>query len=512
MQTTAVSVFERIVKSVSEGAAPAVALARQLGLAQDVAGRLLAALDGVFAFASGMPDEQGTAVDDEMGATAAAMKLAAPLAQGRIQRRLDALDTAQTSAARCPRCERKAHSVGRVKRCWMSTAGQIQLKRRVAHCDHCKKQVSVSQRRVGLGDGDFTPRLEEVTTMLATTVPHEMAMKLLEKLLGTKVSEYAIQEMVERRGVALGKILAEEAAEANPYNQKGLPRTLPPSQGKAPKVGYLEVDGVLPMTREELKGSELTQADKARQKRAKQAKARGGRGRRYRLVGREVKNAVLYSDDACAQESSSRGCLLDKHYVSHLGEWQAFAPLVWAMMREHRFDRADLLVLLSDGAEWIRSFAEWLPIKVLLILDLFHVKHRIWEVATALYGEHTPQARRWAETQCDRVEAGRTTEVINALRFLRTTRKEAQEKVAELRQYLASNIDRMDYPAYRARGLRVGSGAVESANYHVTGARLKAQGMRWTEAGAREMAALRADLFNNAWESRTRQILARTAA
>jgi hypothetical protein len=54
----------------------------------------------------------------------------------------------------------------------------------------------------------------------------------------------------------------------------------------------------------------------------------------------------------------------------------------------------------------------------------------------------------------------------------------------------------MDYPRYRAMGLRVGSGAVESANSHVTGARLKLPGMRWSEEGAAQMARLRADLFN----------------
>ena len=77
-----------------------------------------------------------------------------------------------------------------------------------------------------------------------------------------------------------------------------------------------------------------------------------------------------------------------------------------------------------------------------------------------------------------------------------------------LADYLHGNLARMDYPAYKQQGLRVGSGAVESANYHVTGARLKLQGMRWSEQGAREMAYLRADLFNGEWEHRTRQLRA----
>lgn len=73
--------------------------------------------------------------------------------------------------------------------------------------------------------------------------------------------------------------------------------------------------------------------------------------------------------------------------------------------------------------------------------------------------------------------------------------------------YVDNNLDRMDYPSYRARGLRISSGTVESANFHVTGTRLMLQGMRWSAEGAGQMAALRADLFNGRWESRSRQLI-----
>jgi hypothetical protein len=262
------------------------------------------------------------------------------------------------------------------------------------------------------------------------------------------------------------------------------------------------------MTREELPPDELSEADRRRKRRAKKNRARGGRGRRYRLVGREVKNAVLYSSASCIKESPSRDCITDKRYVSHLGDAKQFAALLWVELLRQRAGEAKRLVVLSDGAEWIRSLCAWLPIVPLLILDLFHVKHRIWEVANLLHGEHTPEARRWAGTQCDRVEAGRAREVIEALRFLSPPRAKAKDAIRLLADYLSNNLDRMDYPAYRAMGLRVGSGAVESANFHVTGARLKLQGMRWSEQGAREMAYLRADLFNGEWERRTRSLLA----
>lgn len=55
--------------------------------------------------------------------------------------------------------------------------------------------------------------------------------------------------------------------------------------------------------------------------------------------------------------------------------------------------------------------------------------------------------------------------------------------------------------------LRVGSGAVESTDYHVTGARLKLPGLHWSEEEAAQMAVLRADPFNGCWQQRTRQLL-----
>ena len=45
----------------------------------------------------------------------------------------------------------------------------------------------------------------------------------------------------------------------------------------------------------------------------------------------------------------------------------------------------------------------------------------------------------------------------------------------------------------------IGSGAVESAHKQVVHARLRQAGMRWSEAGARRLLALRLLLLNDNW-------------
>ena len=174
--------------------------------------------------------------------------------------------------------------------------------------------------------------------MMATTVPFGMATELVTKLCGIEVSVKAVQEMVERRAAQVAAQDHEEALRCAPLDDKGLPvltqhrpaDAVPVSQG--PKVAYLELDGVIPLTREELTGKELEPAERRRQQRAKKNKVRGGKGRRYRIVGREVKNAVLYDGKDCAVQSPGRGCILHKTYVSHLGDWLAFAALLWVAM------------------------------------------------------------------------------------------------------------------------------------------------------------------------------------
>jgi hypothetical protein len=46
----------------------------------------------------------------------------------------------------------------------------------------------------------------------------------------------------------------------------------------------------------------------------------------------------------------------------------------------------------------------------------------------------------------------------------------------------------MRYPEYRARGLQIGSGSIESGCKHVIAARLRQAGMIWNREGARAVA------------------------
>lgn len=455
--------------------------------------------------AASQPPTGESAAGAERWAGGVARRVTRPLLEARLQARLDEED--QRAAVNCDGCGAPRESQGRRRRTWASLFGPLRLTRRYLHCAKCQAGRFPAQETLGLTESDWTPEMASVCTLMSTTVPYGMAASVLHSLLGVEVSVKALESAVERRATEVCERQRLEADRCAAFDSKGLPvaQQQRPADEKPAKaaVGYVDLDGVVPMTREEIPRHSLTSAQKRKLTRAKRDKARGGRGRKYNLVGREVKNAVLYTSDDCARESPRRECILDKSYVSHLGGPEEYGRLLWVEMLRKGFDRLPKLVFLSDGAEWIRNLAEGLPIKVHLILDLFHVKHRIWEVARLLCGEHSPLTTRWAGVQCDRVEAGQARKVIRTLTGIPRASAQATKAVTDLAGYLEKNLDRMDYPTYRAQGLRVGSGAVESANFHVTGARLKLQGMRWSLSGAAQMAVLRADLFNDRWRQTT---------
>lgn len=438
----------------------------------------------------------GDALDEESRAVEVSRACTRPALEARLQLRLDRKDHELCGKVYCNvcGCGAKCLSRGRQKRTRLSKLGPVTTCRRWSACK-VHGGFAAADRAVLLPAGDFTAEVEEAATLLATVATFGTAAKLLRSLFGLSISEHAIQEMTNDRGHHVEQANDEQANVYDPFEPSGLakePRPRPPSEAKPPTVAYIEVDGVVPMTRE---------LDPARSSPVEGA--RGGKGLRYELVGREVKNAVLYDGKDCAQLMDSRGSVLKKTYVSRLGNWVPFAHTLWVEVLKLRFDQAEKLVLLSDGADWIRKLAEWMPCEVVLILDLFHAKKRIWEVAAALWDDEK-QRKRWARLQCERVEEGRVDAVLDTLDRLSRKRSRVPDCLEELHTYFANNRDRMDYAEYRRQGLRISTANVESANYHMTGDRLKKQGMRWSRRGAANMSVLRADLFNDRWRQRTR--------
>ena len=181
----------------------------------------------------------------------------------------------------------------------------------------------------------------------------------------------------------------------------------------------------------------------------------------------------------------------------------AFAQRAYREAIRRGFDSAAQRVVIGDGAAWIWNLAaEHFP-GAIEIVDIYHAKQHLCDVAKAIYGPGTDLADRWARDRRAELDAGRLCAVVAALRIHVETTPEARRCI----HYLFGNRHRMRYPQFRARGLCVSSGVVEAGcKRRQIGDRLKRAGMRWTVAGANAIIALRCCIlsgrFEDFWERR----------
>jgi hypothetical protein len=213
---------------------------------------------------------------------------------------------------------------------------------------------------------------------------------------------------------------------------------------------------------------------------------------------REVKTGVLLPRER-VETSPGRHCLVRRFLVTCLGEADTVFAHLWAQLREMGWlGSQTVVVIVGDGAEWIWKRASLFERRC-EILDFWHALEHAWELARLRYGEGSRRAEGWVHRIAQDLRAGHVQEVIARLKTLRPPTPELREKRDDLIRYYTDHASRMRYDEYLRRGYGIGSGAVESAHKQVVHARLRQAGMRWSEAGARRLLALRLLLLNDNW-------------
>jgi hypothetical protein len=150
------------------------------------------------------------------------------------------------------------------------------------------------------------------------------------------------------------------------------------------------------------------------------------------------------------------------------------------------------VVVLGDGAVWIWNLAAEHFGDRTEIVDFYHAAQHLWELAQALHGRDSPDAAAAAAAWRRLLVDEGAEAVLAAWRGLPTATAAQAEALRLTRHYLRTNAERMRYPVFRAQGLPIASGPVESAGKHLVQLRLKRPGARWSDPGAQALLALRA--------------------
>jgi len=418
----------------------------------------------------------------EMAARRKAMAVAARA----VEQRLNADTSDQTCPTLSCACGQQARYAGRRSKTFESVLGDLKLERAYYHCELCEAGFCPRDQALGLEGCSLSPGVLRMVGRVGAMVSFEEGHELLRELASVEVPT----KHVERAAEALGREIAED--EKQVVEPPGADAPLAPTL-------YLGMDGTgVPVRKEELVNRPGKQPDGS-------AKTR------------EVKLVTIWSAEGRDKEgtpvrdvgSISYSAAIESAAQKDIDEAPSeFAARVEREATRRGFDRTARRAVLGDGAKWIWNLADEHFPDAVQIVDRFHAKQHLSDVAKSIYGAGSDLAKQWARERHDELDAGDIDAILDALRVHSPKDDEARKCI----DYVEDNRARMRYPLFRAAGLCTSTGVVEAGCKVVIGTRCKRAGMHWTVSGANAIIALRScklsGRFEEFWERRAQRRVA----
>lgn len=341
--------------------------------------------------------------------------------------------------------------------------------------------------------GRTSPGVQKLLGKLVSRLTLSEAVDTFTSILPLPMSERQALNLIQPIGEAL-KELEEEQVQTL-FEQAAHKETPAAEHGSVlgPPIRrlYIETDGVMARIR---RGSVTMEEAEAKRK-----------GDVYR----EIKVGAVFEGIPGRERSELvPGVFLDEPgaitYVARRLSGEEFGRFLYALAQRCGLDRALEVVILGDGARWIRHVVEDHFPNAVQIVDFYHAREHLWNVANAVYGSGTPQGAAWAKQADERLSHGKIEELVQMIEKLPSipALPGASRSIPEIEaDYFLSNAERMRYPTFRAKGMHIGSGIAEAACKTVVSTRAKKSGMRWTPDGLDAILALRTSVLNQSYDS-----------
>ena len=354
--------------------------------------------------------------------------------------------------------------------------GLVTVTRAWYHCAACGHGLAPRDAELGVAGQSMSPGLAAMNDRAAAAVPFTQAARLLEELAGAGLTAKRVERAAEASGAAVAAAGRERARLT--AARKLVP--LPPAP--LPDKLYAAIDGTgVPVTSRETAG-------------------RQGKGEDGRARTREVKLAVFFTQDKLDNDGYP---VRDRDSASVIATFEpasAFADLVKAEGIRRGADHVRQFTILGDGAAWIWNIAAAKFPEATQIVDLFHAREHLHDLARQLEFMLLDRRDEWLAARLADLDYGYIEGICKAARVFPLAGVKKDELDTAL-GYFENNAPRMRYHWFRQCGLFVGSGVVEASCKTIVGQRLKQAGMHWTVNGADAIIALRCREASSTWEA-----------
>jgi hypothetical protein len=183
-------------------------------------------------------------------------------------------------------------------------------------------------------------------------------------------------------------------------------------------------------------------------------------------------------------------------YVARMSKYPEIVRQLVSAAFDQGMSKQTQVYAIADGGNGLREALQAQFPNLTFILDRAHLKQHLYEGAEAI-GLTAEERHKWVRDKLHIIDSGGARQVI---RMLKQYRGQGKERITNLYEYLKRFYDAVDYDYFRAIGLPIGSGEVESAHRYIPQKRLKIPGATWHPDTINPMLALRIIRANGWWD------------
>jgi hypothetical protein len=364
----------------------------------------------------------------------------------------------------------------------LTVVGKVEVSRPYYLCPHCHTGQFPADVELDIENTEFSPGVRRMQAVVGQESPFDHGRQQMKLLAGLEVTTKA----VERTAEAIGEDIAAREQEEI---QRAVQLDLPMVVGEPVPILYVQMDGTgVPVVKKETVG--------------RQGKTEG-----QPAHTRETKLGCVFTQTTWDKKGYPIRDPDSTTYTGAIETAEEFGKQIYVEAWKRGWSRAEKKVVMGDGAEWIWNLAEQHFPGAVQIVDLYHARQHLWDLARRLHPNDQMNQKAWMKIHQRRLlDKGKIEKLVVALRSIVSTNPEVAEKIRVEADYFERNAERMRYPKFRRHHLFVGSGVIEAGCKTVIGSRLKQSGMFWTVRGANAIIALRCchlnGRFEDYWETR----------
>ena len=274
----------------------------------------------------------------------------------------------------------------------LTAVGEVELLRAWYLCPQCHHGQCPADAALDIEKTDLSPGVRRMLALVGSEAPFDHGRRQIELLAGLEVTAKGVERTAEAIGADIAR---SEQGEI----QRALQLDLPIAAGQPVPILYVEMDGTgVPVVKAETEG-------------------RSGKVSGQPAHTREAKIGSVFTQTTWDKEGYAIRDPGSTTYVAAIEPAAEFGPRIYLEAWNRGWERAEKKVVIGDGAEWIWNLADDYFPGAIQIVDLFHARQHLWEVARKLYPNQEAEQKRWMAIHKDELlDKGKIEDLVTALR------------------------------------------------------------------------------------------------